>query len=488
MHTHLGVLVAIAALAAGGVIAPTATGRSTQASVIEDDHLFLDSGAQERERALNEARTLGATTIHALVRWSRLAPASGSRTRPAVDLDDPAVYGDWSALDGLVAGARARGLRLLLTPTGPGPVWASECKPRTTRRPGACLPRASDFEHFVHALGARYSGDYHAGGQTLPAVDAWSLWNEPNHRQWLIPQTVQRGRYTIYTAAARYRQLALAGLTALTRTGHGADLRLLGETAPSGGAHATSPLEFYRALFCLDPSLQPLRGDAARRQGCARRPRFSVTGVAHHPYTGGAIARPSSTGRSGDVPIAALGRLAALLDRAARYGIIRRRAPIYVTEFGYQTRPPDPFGVTLAQQAEYLNYADYVAYRNPRIASVAQYELRDDRTRSGFNTGLRFANGRPKPSLAAYALPIYVTRAGATHVSVFGLARAARTFPARVDIQTRRSSRQPFRTLAQATTNQAGYFLVRLPAAGRYWRLALDDGAGTRLSRIATAR
>jgi hypothetical protein len=486
MYARAGVLVAIAAVVAGAVAALPAAASTTQISVIEDDHLFLNSGAQERERALNEARSLGATAVHVLVRWSRLAPAPRSRTRPALDLNDPASYGDWSALDGLVAGARARGLRLLLTPTGPGPLWASQCT-RTPQR-GPCLPRVSDYGHFVHALGVRYSGDYGAAGQTLPAVDAWSIWNEPNHRRWLAPQTVRRGGYTIYTAAARYRQLALAGLAALTQTGPAGDLRLVGETAPSGGAHATPPVDFYRALFCLDAGSRPLRGAAARRQECAQAPRFPATGIAHHPYTGGAIARPSSTGRSGDVPIAALGRLSALLDHAAHYGIIRRRAPIYVTEFGYQTHPPDAFGVTLAQQAEYLNYADYIAYRNPRIASVAQYELRDDRARSGFNTGLRFSDGRPKPALAAYALPIYVTRADAGHVSVFGLARSSATFPARVDIQARSSSRRRFRTVAHATTNRAGYFLVRVPAAGRYWRLALTDGATTRLSRIASAR
>jgi hypothetical protein len=479
----ISVLVA-AALAA--VASPAAASR-TQLSVIEDDHLFLDSGAQARERALNEARTLGATTVHVLVKWSRLAPEPRARTRPPVDLADPAVYGDWSAVDGLVAGAHAHGMRVLLTAAGPGPVWAAECRLKGAR-PGTCLPRVADYMKFVHALGVRYSGSYALAGQVLPRVDAWSFWNEPNHRSSLMPQVVVRHGISVYIGAARYRRLALTGLMALAQTGHAADLRLLGETAPIGGSRATPPLDFYRALLCLDARLAPLRGAAARRQDCATRPRFDVSGVSHHPYTGGAIARPASTGRAGDVPIAALSRLTRVLDRAGSYGIIRRRAPVYLTEFGYQSRPPDPFGVTLGQQAEYINYADYLAYRNPRIASVAQYELRDDRSGSGFNTGLRFANGRPKPALAAYALPIYVTKSGRTHVAVFGLARSAASLPATVEVQARATSRSKFRALAHVRTNSAGYFFTRLPAAGRYWRLALATADGSRLSRIAIAR
>jgi hypothetical protein len=140
-----------------------------------------------------------------------------------------------------------------------------------------------------------------------------------------------------------------------------------------------------------------------------------------------------------------------VLDAAARRRVIARRAPVYLTEFGYQTRPPDPFGVSLADQARYLNYADYVAFLNPRIASVAQYGLRDDAASGGFNTGLRFASGRAKPSLAAYALPVYVVRTHGGHGRIFGQVRGAGA-GANVDVQQRESGRGKFQTVAQLQT------------------------------------
>ena len=448
----LPVLAALALFAAGAHASPT------QLSVFEDDHVLLDSGPAARAVALDEIQALGATTVRVLVNWSRLAPATTAKRRPAVDLDDPASYGDWSSLDDIVAGAAGRGLTVLLTPTGPGPRWASQCARPPANRPGICMPRVSDFAHFVHALGVRY-----------PGVTAWSFWNEPNHKSSLFPQVI-RGRYV---GAQRYRALALAAFAALRATGHTRDLLLLGETAPVGGSRAIPPLDFYKALLCMT---------------CRSRPHFAISGIAHHPYTSGAIAGPAFVGSRGDVTISSLGRLTRLLDRAARLGIVPRRTPLYLTEFGFQTRPPDPFGVTLARQAEYLNWADWIAYRNPRVAAVGQYELRDDPTPGGFNTGLRFASGKPKPALAAYALPIWVARSGPAHVRVFGLARSAHTLPATVEIQAASTRKGRFATVATVTTSAHGYFVTRLRNAGSYWRLALVDVPRTRFSRIANAR
>jgi hypothetical protein len=241
-----------------------------------------------------------------------------------------------------------------------------------------------------------------------------------------------------------------------------------------------------RELFCLDAGDRPYRGATARKHGCAKRPRFAITGVSDHPYTSNAIASPSSfMGHRSDAPIAAISRLVSLLDRAALYGIVPRRAPLYLTEFGFQTRPPDPFGLSVARQAEYLNESDYMAYMNPRVASVAQYELRDDPHVNVFNTGLCFKDGRPKPALAAYALPIWVAHIGGAQVRVFGLVRSARGSPVNVAIQHRARGASVFHTVARATTNRWGYLLVRLRDLGGRWRLQVGSGAAARFSRVA---
>jgi hypothetical protein len=309
----------------------------------------------------------------------------------------------------------------------------------------------------------------------VPRVSAWSLWNEPNHTAWLNPHT-----------ARRYRGLAQAGLGALRASGHGGDLKLIGETAPGGGSKSTAPVAFMREVLCLDSGDRPYRGATAARHGCARRPHFDVAGFSDHPYTSAAIASPATfKGHREDAPIAAAGRLVTLLDRAARFGIVRPHGSIYFTEFGFQTRPPDPFGLSLARQAEYLNLADYVAFTNPRVASVAQYELRDDPRVGVFNTGLCLANGRPKPALAAYALPIYVDHTQRGQVRIFGLVRAARGAPVRVAIQHRAAGRRTFQTVARATTNRAGYLLARVRDMHGRWRLMVGSGSAARYSRVA---
>jgi hypothetical protein len=479
-------LVSASLLAAvGGAVLPAAAEASrTQLSVMEDDHLVLWSGAATRERALDQMQRLGVTTLHVLVIWRRLAPAVSSRTHPVFDATDPASYSGWEPYDGVVQSAQSRGIRVLLTPTGPTPDWASECGRRAPKR-WICNPRVTDYRAFVKALAMRYSGFYSPVGAPLPRVSAWSFWNEPNHRMWLRPQSVRRNGVTLDAAAVRYRALAQAGIAALASAGHANDLELIGETAPGGGSRSTAPVDFMRDVFCLDASYRPLRGGAARLRGCTHRPHFGVTGVSDHPYTYDAIASPASfTGRRGDAPIGRLRDLVKLLDSAARYGIVAGRTPVYLTEFGFQTHPPDPYGVSLRRQAEFLNYSDYVAFRNPRVASVAQYELRDDPHIAVFNTGLCFAGGKPKPSLGAYAMPIYVERVG-SGARVFGLVRAARGAGATVTLENRLGS--TFRRVAVVRTNRWGYLLTRMPDYRGRWRLVVGSGADRRVSRTALA-
>jgi hypothetical protein len=465
------VLLAVALATAIGLTAVPAQASTSQRSVFEDDHLLLNSGDALREQTLDDIKALGADTIHVLVIWNKLAPAPNAGTKPAVDASDPNSYAGWGPWDAVVAGAQARGLKVLLTPTGPAPTWASLCKGSVTYRK-RCSPRVSDWSAFVKAVATRY-----------PSVHEWSFWNEPNHSSWLVPQTGTSDGVKVNLAAMRYRKLVLAGTKALGQTGHGSDTVLMGETAPLGGSHSTAPVDFYRELFCLDRSYRPFTGRAARARGCSARPHFYVDGVSHHPYAFAGIAKPSVLGRASDAPIGALGRVVTVLDYAARYGIVPRRLPLWLTEFGYQTHPPDPFGVSLAQQARYINEADYIAYMNPRVASVAQYTLRDDPSRGGFNTGLEFAKGQPKPALAAYALPIWVVRTAHGHGKVFGQVRAADGRVVTVALQHRTSGRGAWRTVASVRTNRSGYFLRRFGHIGGQWRLKY----GARYSRGASA-
>jgi hypothetical protein len=369
----------------------------------------------------------------------------------------------WDRYDALVRGTRARGLGLILSPSTPGPLSASRCRPR---RP-TCKPSPRAYGAFVRELGRRYSGTF----RDLPRVRRWSLGNEPNQPAWLTPQYDRRGP----VSPRLYRGLARAGIAGLRASGHGRDQILLGETSPIGrtwGARARRPMppaEFLRELFCLNPRGGVLRGVAARRAACGRDfRRLAVEGYAHHPYARGGSRPPASRPSArGEITISSPRRLTRILDAAARAGRIPRRLPVFYTEFGFQTNPPDRlFGVRPSLQAAYINQADWMAWRNPRVRSVAQYKLVDDTSLSSFQSGLRYAGGRAKPAYAAYRLPIWVSGR-----RLYGQVRPARNGSRqRVRVQQRR--RGAWVTVKSVTVRfRRGHFVTRIPARRGAWRL-----------------
>ena len=127
------------------------------------------------------------------------------------------------------------------------------------------------------------------------------------------------------------------------------------------------------------------------------------------------------------------------------------------------------------RQAGYLNESDYIAWKDPRVRSVAQYEMRDETNPALFQSGLRFADGRVKPGFFAYRLPIWVVRSGAG-VRVWGQVRPAADSAAEtVAIQHDPAGGENFQTVATATTSgPKGFFSVRITGQGRAgtWRLA----------------
>lgn len=455
-----------------------------QRSIFEDDARLLYSDAATRDATLDELDALGVDVVHAQVRWDNVAPAIDAKRKPSFDAADPGAYpaGAWTSVDGLVRDASARGIGVLITLTGPGPRWAAGCTAKG--HAGMCKPSVKEFAAFVRAAGTRYSGSY-AG---LPKVSRWSFWNEPNLYRWLYPQLVLRKGHRVNFAAGRYRALFRAGAAALHATGHARDSILLGETSPVGtgggtlASRTTPPATFLRAVLCIDAKGHRLKGAGARAADCAGRfSKLPATGIAHHPYTPAASCTPRCGGNKGDVTIATLGRLVTLVNQAGRAGRIRRHAPIELTEFGFQSDPPDKFsGISLSEQADYINWADYLAFRVGQVVSVAQYSLFDDPRGDTFETGLRLSSGKAKPSLAAYRMPIFVVPAGKGRVKVFGQVRP-RGGAARVTIQHKASAKAAWHDVATVKRNAAGY--VYRGAKGRkgVWRLAWKPASGAAL-------
>lgn len=477
---------------------------------MDDPRLVYGTDAQVDE-ALATIAGLGVDRVRVSVFWKLVAPRPEAKGRPDFDAANPAAYppGSWRHYDRLAAGAERHGLDLLLSLTGPPPLWATGTPERASIEE-TYFPSPSEYGLFVRAVARRYGGDYPGPeGRPLPRVGAWSLWNEPNHPGWLTPQWLGRRR-PWPVAPHHYRAMARSGWDSLQHTGHGADLVLIGETAPRGWRghkiiSAIRPLEFARELYCLDERLSPFTGGAARSRGCPasggeRRAfvddnpaLFQATGWAHHAY--GFRGRPADAPVShrDDAQLAELPALARTLDRSiARYGQTHR-LHLWITEYGYETNPPDPFGgVSWSRQAAYINEAAYLAYRNPRVASMAQFLLYDDvpwahfpagdrRHWATFQTGLITAGGERKPSFDAYALPIHAAPsrlAPGGRVRVFGQMRGTPGARARVEFSGAGSASAA--TVARVSANGRGFLEVSLRPrrSGRYRIVWADPRTG----------
>jgi nicotinamidase-related amidase len=491
IRTILLPLVLIASLA---LAAPAGANRN-QESIFQDDGALQESGIDTQKAALDHIKELGADTVHVLVGWRKVAPSADSRTKPdGFDASDPSAYpaGVFDTLDSLVQEARKRNLDVLFTPTSSIPDWASQCSTSQARKGHVytCDPNPEEFQQFVTALGKHFSGDL--------AVKRWSFFNEPNFKGWLRPQFTRVRGTVVAKGAIMWRNLFRAGVAGLQASGHGGDSVYAGETAPIGevrGNTATrsmAPGLFVRRALCLGDNLRPLRGADARMYQCGSRfSRLSVRGYSHHPYTrGGSLPPTSSAIKPDEITLNYIPRLERILTAAARYRRIPRSTPIYNTEYGFQTDPPDQFaGLPLDQQATFIYEADYMSWRDRRIRSVAQYNLIDDADTGGFNTGLVFnpntRDGVEKPSYAAYRTPIFVISRGST-VDVWGQARPAGPNQ-KVVIQS--GSGSSFSTVQTVTTGTQGYFFVTgLQAQSGSWRLQWQDKQGnTYTSRQAKA-
>jgi hypothetical protein len=229
-------------------------------------------------------------------------------------------------------------------------------------------------------------------------------------------------------------------------------------------------------VFCLNTKNHRLTGTEAKALHCGGYKKLKVTAYAHHPYTRGGSRPPTSRVNKGEITINVASRLTRLLDAAARAKRIPSKLPIEYTEHGWQTKPDLIFGVTDAQQAEYINQSDWIAYKNKRVHTVAQYKIVDDRNiGAGFQMGLRLLDGTPKPAYAAYKLPIWVSGKGST-VTVYGQVRPAENgTPQTVDIQVASRAGAAFTTVRQVPVTSAnGIFTAKVPKSGEVWRLAWD--------------
>jgi Cellulase (glycosyl hydrolase family 5) len=322
----------------------------------------------DRAANLGAAADTGASIIRSTAYWSRVAPARpGNATNPF----DPGYH--FEDIDELVQNAAYHGMTVLLTIWGT-PGWANG-----NQGENHAPTRMSDLQNFAQALAARYSGRFPG----FPFVGYYSVWNEPNLEEFLAPTYDKSGKPASPAIYAQMARAAYAGIKA----GNSKAQVGIGETSPRG---RQKPISATGTQNTIAPGL------FADLVSTAPGPRVRFDAWAHHPYSG------LGQGPNAKVafPNVNLPQLPTFEKKLAQW-FKRKYVPIWITEYGFQTKPGEPKGVTLAQQAAYTKQAMTYVTSLPYVNMFIQFIFRDDPT-STWHSGLENQDNSRKPAFAAF--------------------------------------------------------------------------------------
>ena len=179
----------------------------------------------------------------------------------------------------------------------------------------------------------------------------------------------------------------------------------------------------------------------------------------------------------------------------------KRGVPLYLTEYGYQTRPDPVTRVSFSKQAAWINEAEYIAYRNPNVRAVNQFLLVDDAPIAGeknprlayrtFQSGLQLLAGARKPSYNAYVTPLFLKQSRIRRgrsVGIFGgLRPAAAAVDVVAELQFRPRGSRRWTTRKRITVGGPRHYFetrLRITSSGSI-RISWRNGARRLVSRTA---
>ncbi len=162
----------------------------------------------------------------------------------------------------------------------------------------------------------------------------------------------------------------------------------------------------------------------------------------------------------------------ALLRAAERLGSIRssRKVRFWVTEFSWDTAPPDPKGVPMKLHARWVSEALYRMWHDG-VQLVTWFLVRDEpfpkvSTQSGlFFRGDRGpASDRPKLTMQAFRFPVVAFRERDGRILFWGRTPTS----AAANVVVERSVPGGWQTATRIRASSSGVFQGRLRGAGRF--------------------
>jgi hypothetical protein len=330
---------------------------------IQDDALLTS----QEPNAWPYTRGLGPKVIRYNIGWEQVAP---DRPMAPDDPADPAY--SFKHADAMAKQTAAIGARSLFTIVN-APRWANG-----NRAPRYAPGNADDYGQFCGVVAWRYSGTYTPPGALfpLPAVKNFTVWNEPNRGQYLMPQ----GRDG-QTAAQAFAGLVRACADAVHAVSPDAQVAA-GPIASRGAQGGASPLAFL---------------DAYRKAGGPR-----PQALAFNPYMNGLVPayKPKEAPADGAITLRNLDQLERWLAKA--YG---GSVPIWFTEFAWRTAPTPKLGnISPAKQADLLRKTvDLVRTHYSYAKLLVWYLVRDESPTSYWRSGLATFDWQQKPAYGLYA-------------------------------------------------------------------------------------
>lgn len=395
--------------------------------------------------AFDHVKATGSSTVLSALRWNAIAPAQQPANWNPEDPADP--HYEWRFFDDWVVRAVQAGLTPIFDVRG-APRWAQRCT--AVSEEAVCNPDPAALAAFTRAAVRRYGGGFeYRPHEFLPHVVYWQGLNEPNLTLFFEPQ---------YEGAAMvspdlYRILLNAFYEAV-KSVDPSNLVIAAGLGPNAvPKYTVGPMSFTRRLLCMT--------------GTNKRPRPAKTGCVVnfdifdiHPYTTGG---PTHEGRANDVQMGDIGKLQTLLaaaDKAGHINSVFPRTPLWISEFGWDTNPPDPNGLPMKIAKQWIAEALYSSWRWG-VANFMWYSLsdKDPTPASGeLQTGLYFwaakaAGEQPKEILSAFRFPFVAIRQG-NGLKIWGRTPTSQGGP--VKIQALRGGK--WRKLTAGTADRFGIF------------------------------